>query len=158
VPQAASTLLSNGVYLFDSEVVVDGLRIYGAPWTPPFFQWAFMLGPTEIAAKWDLIPRGIDVLCTHGPPLGIGDSVPKVGRGYEHVGCPALRRAVERVNPRLHVFGHVHADHGHCAVGRTLFVNAASCDQRYQIANQPIVVEMEDRTGGFSRPPRVVNL
>ncbi|KAL6247815.1 hypothetical protein RBB50_005163 [Rhinocladiella similis] len=47
----------------------------------------------------------VDVMLTHGPPMGILD---KVTRTRESVGCIHLRRAVERCRPRLHCFGHIH--------------------------------------------------
>jgi len=34
-------MLTNCTYLEDSECVVDGVRIYGAPWQPEFCGWAF---------------------------------------------------------------------------------------------------------------------
>jgi hypothetical protein len=42
---------------------------------PEFGNWAFMLprGP-RIKEKWDQIPDGIDILITHGPPLGENNS------------------------------------------------------------------------------------
>lgn len=41
------------IYLQDSEITVEGLRIYGSPWQPRFYDWAFNLdrGP-QIAEKW----------------------------------------------------------------------------------------------------------
>ena len=30
-------------YLFDSEVVIDGIKFYGSPWQPEFHNWAFNL-------------------------------------------------------------------------------------------------------------------
>jgi len=31
------------IYLFDSEVVIDGVKFYGSPWQPEFYDWAFNL-------------------------------------------------------------------------------------------------------------------
>lgn len=47
---------------------------------------------------------GVDVLMTHGPPMGILD---KTSRN-EPVGCEHLLRAARRCKPRLHCFGHIH--------------------------------------------------
>lgn len=135
-PGLARSLLPGGVhYLQDSEVTVDGLRFWGAPWQPWFMNWAFNLqrGP-ELARKWDLIPEGIDVLITHGPPQGTGD---RTVTG-EIIGCADLGAALGRVRPRLMVFGHVHEGYG--IYGDR--VNAAICDHRYRPVNPPIVVEL----------------
>uniref|UniRef100_A0A2K5VTK8 Metallophosphoesterase domain containing 2 n=1 Tax=Macaca fascicularis TaxID=9541 RepID=A0A2K5VTK8_MACFA len=64
------SLLTNSIYLQDSEVTVKGFRIYGAPWTPWFNGWGFNLPRGQsLLDKWNLIPEGIDILMTHGPPL-----------------------------------------------------------------------------------------
>ena len=94
-PERARSLIPRDVhYLRDSEVTIEGIRFYGAPWQPWFLDWAFNVprGPA-IAAKWALIPSGIDVLVTHGPPQGTADLT---SRG-EHVGCADLAAALDRV-------------------------------------------------------------
>jgi len=59
------------------------------------------------------------------------------------VGCDELRAAVERVAPRLHVFGHIHEAYGRMRKGTTEFVNAALCNLRYRLVNAPVVVDLE---------------
>ncbi|OJD10305.1 hypothetical protein AJ78_08637 [Emergomyces pasteurianus Ep9510] len=51
-------------------------------------------------------PSNTDILVTHTPPAHHLDNYP-----YS-VGCPYLLRAIWRVRPLLHVFGHVHVDRG----------------------------------------------
>ncbi len=78
------------IYLQDSSVEIEGLKIYGSPWQPRFFDWAFNLNRgAELAEKWKLIPDDTDILITHGPPNGILDEVP---RKYfvENTGCEEL--------------------------------------------------------------------
>nr|XP_016848308.1 PREDICTED: metallophosphoesterase MPPED2 isoform X3 [Anolis carolinensis] len=76
------SLLTNSIYLQDSEVTVKGFRIYGAPWTPWFNGWGFNLPRGQsLLDKWNLIPEGIDILMTHGPPLGRGNSKPPTSEG-----------------------------------------------------------------------------
>ncbi|HSS43975.1 MAG TPA: metallophosphoesterase [Thermoanaerobaculia bacterium] len=67
----ARSLLTNASYLEDSGIEVQGLKIWGSPWQPWFYDWAFNLprGPA-LAEKWRRIPEKIDVLVTHGPPSG----------------------------------------------------------------------------------------
>lgn len=138
-PARARALLRHATYLEDSLAEVDGLRIWGSPWQPWFYDWAFNLerGP-QIAAKWALIPDGIDVLVTHGPPLGILD---RTSRG-EAVGCADLLAAIDRVRPRLHVFGHIHEAYGRLERDGCLFVNASNCSERYRPVQPPIVVDL----------------
>ena len=56
------------IYLFDSEVVIDGVKFYGSPWQPEFHNWAFNLPRGEkLAEKWSKMPTDTDILITHGP-------------------------------------------------------------------------------------------
>ncbi len=139
-PEAAEALLTGCTYLRDSSVRVRGLRVYGSPWQPWFFDWAFNLrrGP-EIREKWDLIPDDTDILVTHGPPYGILD---RTMRG-EAAGCRDLLETIVRVKPGLHIFGHIHEGYGRYSDGQTVFVNASSCDFSYRPVNPAVVEQIE---------------
>jgi predicted phosphodiesterase len=136
----AKALFEEFDFLHDSGCERLGVRFWGSPWQPEFFAWAFNLprGP-ELAAKWALIPDGIDVLVTHGPPQGILD------RTYDGTpaGCEDLRVAIqERVRPRVNVFGHIHEAYGTECIGSTLFINASICTLSYRPTNPAIVVDL----------------
>src|SRR6185295_19349644 len=96
------------IYLEDDAVTIDDLLFYGSPWQPKFRFWAFgaARGP-ELAAKWDKIPARVDVLVTHGPPLGFGDRIEWLGK-TRHVGCADLAARVRTIAPPLHLFGHIY--------------------------------------------------
>ncbi len=138
-PARARALLGSAAYLEDSLLEIGGLRIWGSPWQPWFFDWAFNLarGP-ELAAKWALVPDGVDVLMTHGPPAEVLDRT----ANDEGVGCRDLSRALERIRPRLHVFGHIHESYGRLERDGTTYVNASNCDLKYRPVQAPIVVEL----------------
>jgi predicted phosphohydrolase len=110
-------------YLQDSGAALGGVRFWGSPWQPAYNAWAFNLprGPA-LAAKWALIPDGIDVLITHGPPQGIGDQSCVPGRR----GCADLLAAVRRVRPILHLFGHIHEDGGFWRHDGVAFANVTA--------------------------------
>ena len=97
------------------------LRIWGSPTVPMDPSWAFGLlpGSQALAQRWRAIPSGLDVLVTHGPPLGVGDH-------GGHLGCGLLRQAVARARPALHLFGHVHQDGGLWSVEGTTYVNVTT--------------------------------
>ncbi|HEX8197531.1 MAG TPA: metallophosphatase domain-containing protein [Pyrinomonadaceae bacterium] len=136
---AQSLLAENVVYLQDSAVEILGLKIYGSPWQPRFFDWAFNLNRGgEMAEKWKLIPNEVDILITHGPPFGILDETP---RG-DFAGCEELRKRVEEIRPELHVFGHIHFGYGETEKFGVRFVNASNCDEDYLPTNPPIVVDL----------------
>lgn len=138
-PPLGARIFECATYLLDQAATVCGLRFYGSPWQPEFLSWAFNLPRGEpLREVWSKIPGGIDVLVTHGPPFGVLD------RTYDglYVGCEELRTAIDRVKPRLHVFGHIHEGAGTHAEGGTLFVNASNCTVRYDPTNPPIVVDV----------------
>lgn len=137
----ARKVLSNAHYLQDSEVQVQGVRIYGSPWTPEFMQWHFMMprGGWELRAKWAKIPEGLDILLTHGPPANKLDFSKFMQAGQ---GCHLLREAVERAKPRYHVFGHLHEAYGGIEGEFTTFINCAIMTRSYVPANEPIVIEV----------------
>ena len=138
-PERARRLITNATYLQDEAVEIEGVRFWGSPWQPWFYDWAFNLPRGEaLVAKWKLIPTSVDVLITHGPPAGILD---RVARG-ENVGCADLMQAVRSRRPRLHVFGHIHEAYGSTRAEGTTFVNACTCDFDYRAVNPPIVVEV----------------
>lgn len=143
---ACSLLDRSIIYLQDSWVEIEGLKIYGSPWQPRFFDWAFNLnrGP-ELAEKWKLIPGDIDILITHGPPNGILDAVPRKW-GIDYTGCEELRKRVEEIavagKLQLHIFGHIHCGYGTEEKFGVKFVNASNCDEQYAPVQPPIVVEV----------------
>lgn len=145
-PGRAQQFLGDEVlYLEDSAATIEGLWIYGSPWQPRFFDWAFNLdrGP-EMAAIWSKIPADIDVLITHGPPFGILDEVSRPA-GKENAGCEQLREKLEKLIPgrlRLHVFGHIHGGYGTAAFHGATFVNASICDEEYRPTQRPIIIDL----------------
>ncbi len=139
---AAVRRLSHAIYLEDSGCTLRGLRFYGSPWQPEFFNWAFNLPRgAALAAKWAEIPPQTDVLLTHGPPRGYGD---RTVRG-DSAGCADLTAATARSAPRLHVFGHIHEGYGQWQLPETHLVNASSCTVDYAPTNPPVVVDLVPR-------------
>ena len=78
--------IANAILLVDSGVRVGGMRIWGSP-VIPLYGGAFgMSRAADRKRHWARIPEGLDILVTHGPPLGILD---ELGPG-RHDGCPEL--------------------------------------------------------------------
>ena len=93
----------------------------------------------EVCSK---IPSDTDILITHGPPLGIQDANLEGNR----CGSEIIRRhVVERVQPKYHIFGHIHESYGIARYGQTIFANAASCTRSHGSLNPPIVLDTERR-------------
>ncbi|KAJ8599584.1 hypothetical protein CTAYLR_004692 [Chrysophaeum taylorii] len=133
--------LDGAVYLEDEAIEIDGLTIYGSPWTPVYGDWAFMLGRGEPSLdKWRNIPDGVDILVTHGPPLGRHDLC---AWGEGRAGCiDLLYQVQQRIRPKVHVFGHIHEGYGASSDGVTDFVNPSTCNLAYRPDNHPIVLDV----------------
>lgn len=129
----------NLIYLNDSGVEIEGIKIWGSPIQPWFHDWAFnrKRGP-EIQKHWDLIPSDSDIVITHGPAFGIHD---RLVSGMP-VGCEDLLPTLQRIAPKVHLCGHIHEAYGERQVDETLFLNASILNVRYEIANAPIEFEL----------------
>ena len=140
-------------YLENGSCEFGGLKFWGSPVQPEFMDWAFNVkrGP-DIKKYWDMIPDDTDVLITHGPPWGLLDQI-RPGREVEHLGCGELLKAVRRVKPKLHVFGHIHGGYGSFKEGPTQFVNASLLNEAYRPVNAPIVVEFQSEKDLVSKLP-----
>ena len=101
-----------------------------------------MSRPADRRKHWARIPEGLDILITHGPPLGILDHSPGSER---REGCPELLEAVLEAKPRLHMFGHIHAGYGTLRAPGTIFVNAAIFDEGGPMEREPIVLNFKGR-------------
>ncbi len=73
--EAEKLLTDNGIiYLNDSGISIEGIKIWGSPVQPEFFDWAFnRKRGAEIQTHWKLIPDDTDILLTHGPAFGLLD-------------------------------------------------------------------------------------
>lgn len=124
----------NLIYLNESGVEIDGVKFWGSPWQPWFHDWAFNYEPETAHYYWDKIPFDTDVLITHGPPHLIMDWIPRDRTSVDHVGCPELRKRVEQLNVKVHVFGHIHEAKGVLKKAELgpIYVNASMVDERLQ--------------------------
>lgn len=131
--------------LIDEATTIRGIRVYASPYQPYFNNWAFQFAPKpaggeQAEVKWASIPDDTEILVTHGPPHGVLDTT----LSGHHAGCVALKARIANLsNLHLHVFGHVHEGYGSTHSGNALFVNASTCDAKYQPTQSPIVVDSE---------------
>lgn len=127
-------------YLQDEAITIDGIKFYGSPWQPAFYNWAFNLprNSKELEEKWNAIPEDTNVLITHGPPHGILDKC-SPGYGSRIVGCELLAARVRQLrNLKLHVFGHIHHSRGYVTLDGVTYANAAVVNESYVWKYSPI--------------------
>ena len=135
-PTHAQSLITNAIYLEDSMVEIEGIKIYGSPYTPTFHDWAFMLSQEELKEKWQLVPSDIDILLTHGPPRGYGD---KTILGAD-AGDIELLEIIRKIKPKYNIYGHIHEAYGTFKLGAITLINASVLNEHYQAVNPPIVI------------------
>ena len=115
VPEGVHVLHGTGMDM-------DGLRLfglgYGVPPTP-FGHWSCDLTEAEATELLDRC-EAADILITHSPPKGHGDTT-SMGAA---VGSVAVRDAIERVQPQVSLHGHIHDSWGYRGtIGRTRIAN-----------------------------------
>jgi Icc-related predicted phosphoesterase len=121
-------------------------KIYGSPWQPEFYAWAFNLqrNSLQLAAKWEAIPDNTDILITHGPAFGTLDTV--AGRPWDNLGCELLAQRIEVIKPKIHVCGHIHSGYGYVFKDGTHFFNAAVLDEQYEYTQKPMTFDWDKET------------
>ena len=141
------------IYLEDSEVVIDGIKFYGTPWTPFFYDWGFngSDGPTQLEGNRKLvdvyskIPEDTNVLICHGPAYGILD---KSLTGDTRCGSVEMRKILESdklAQLRLYINGHIHEARGHeIACGNVNFCNVSTLGRDYETVSPPVIIDLDD--------------
>jgi Icc-related predicted phosphoesterase len=126
------------------------IKIYGSPWQPEFYAWAFNLprNSLQLTAKWEAIPDNTDILITHGPAFGTLDTV--AGRPWDNLGCNLLAERIAVIKPKIHVCGHIHSGYGYEFKDGTHFFNAAVLDEQYQYTQKPWNFEWQKETNSIN--------
>ncbi|WP_052501667.1 metallophosphoesterase family protein [Thiomicrospira microaerophila] len=139
-PQYRQYFWPNDFHLLIGEgVEIEGVRFWGSPVTPWFFEGAFNQERDQIANEWAKIPADTQVLITHGPRFGVLDRV----EGGTHEGCHALRTHIADEMPdlKVHLHGHIHSDHGAHRAAGLLTLNSAMMDRHYKPSQLPQWIE-----------------
>jgi len=99
----------NIIYLENEHVMVEGIKIFGSPYTPTFGNWSFMKERHKLDRIWDnAIDNDSDIIVVHGPPKGILDLSYDRDNKLENCGDKSLWNKVQIVKPKLMLFGHLH--------------------------------------------------
>ena len=132
------------IYLCDSGLEFEGLKIWGSPWSLWFdginpHCTAFTGTEEDLDKKFSLIPYDIDILITHSPPFGILDLT---ARSKQNVGSKALLKQYDRIKPKLHLFSHIHEGWGYRDKFFTEFFNCSIMNEDYEAINEPFDIEI----------------
>ena len=115
-------LPANVHFLQDRSVTIDGVKFFGLGYNHPE----------------ELIDSATEVLVTHEPPIEILDYSSGV-----HWGNLPLRNCVEKVKPRLHLFGHAHESYGMTELDGIIFSNASLLDDSNRLVNPPRLIQLD---------------
>ncbi|KAI8099787.1 Metallo-dependent phosphatase-like protein [Halteromyces radiatus] len=133
--QAGITYLEHEAFQLPSSL--GGHHLFVSPYAPVHLGGAFM--PLHgLESYWEAIPASTDILVTHTPPRGYLDQT----RRKLHVGCPALTKKIQAIQPKVCVFGHIHESNGFTIDNNILFINACTSNFRYQANQLPIVFDL----------------
>jgi predicted phosphodiesterase len=137
--EVAALIPAEVIYLNDSGLTLEGVKIWGSPIQPWFHDWAFnRQRGAPIREHWDLIPSSLDLLITHGPAFGLLDRTVSL----MNVGCEDLLEAIARTRPKVHLCGHIHEAYGQVERDGIVFINASVLDFRYRLRSAPIVFDL----------------
>lgn len=117
-------------YICNSGVEINEVKFYGVPM---FMGDCITDRQTKHYAN---IPDDTDILITHTPPFGILDSDDNI-----HYGSEELLARITAVQPRLHLFGHIHSQHGITILNGTTFSNGAIMNTDYSNFRKPSLIE-----------------
>lgn len=121
----------NVYYLNNSGVEIEGLYFYGVP---------MFMGDCITDCQnnnYARIPDNTDVLITHSPAYGILDFDDDI-----HYGSKELLHRLTEINPHLHLFGHIHKQHGLTSNSFTTFSNGAIMNEDYSNIGSPNIIEL----------------
>lgn len=136
------------VYLNCDIYEYEGVVIYGTPLCKRFGPYAFMgpiEGQDELYNRMLNVVDKIDIIVAHDAPYGCSDIL--LQRGYDnerHIGNKALKRLVEKAQPKLMLHGHLHStNHDKETIGDTDVYCVSITDEGYFNAYKPLYLEME---------------
>lgn len=145
----ANNIFVNQQLVLHDEDTDESVNLWFSPWSPRFFDWAWMKTEEDLAVEYAKIPTDTDILISHTPPFGLCDNTL---RG-ERVGSRALRQRLEELPNLKHVVcGHIHEGRGKATLDNIIIHNVACVDEYYK-PRTPLVtwLEVNDVEGSRSR-------
>jgi len=141
-------ILSNAIYLedsladleFSSNNSLQHLRIFGSPISGKGWSknraFQLPLDSNELKEHWRKLPDQVDIIITHGHPR----------TATRLRGCNYLAETINKIKPRVHIFGHDHGNYGVTFenAGEQIItrINAAMLDIFHLPSHLPIVFDI----------------
>lgn len=137
------------IYLDCELYEYNGVKIFGTPICKIFGNWAFMETQEEQNTKYDRYLKTIndvDILISHDAPYGVSDIVLQEDCWWagEHIGNPALRDFIEKLQPRVCFHGHLHStNHGMEKLLETEVYNVSLLNEDYKLIYKPLIFDYD---------------
>jgi Icc-related predicted phosphoesterase len=126
-------------YLFNESVEVEGITIFGTPYTNPFQHWNFMPDDKTRKAAFDKIPKDVKILLSHGPEWMVQDT----NKFGVHCGDKVLAKAITEKTPYMHVYGHIHEGYGYTNLTGTHSYNVSYVDGNYHETRKLVEIVLD---------------
>lgn len=107
-----------------------GLSIGWLPFSLPFHDWSAQATERKLGKMLEYIGK-VDVLVSHGPVYGFGDT----DKNGVH-GSKSLLRYVENYSPKICVTAHIHSGRGIYHYNNTTIINCAFTNDNYNAVNK----------------------
>lgn len=139
-------------FLQDEAIEFMDNTIWGCPWCPNLKTWAYYASDRAWEAIAEDIPTDIDILVLHSPPRAL-KTIALCG-GHPEWASPHIYNAiVNRIKPKLVVFGHLHEGYGWMTIGDAsngldkpgiTFANVARMNDEYEPVNEPMEFTLDE--------------
>lgn len=131
---------ANVYCVVDAWVPIGGKKVWFSPWVQKLGGWAWNQSDTKAFERYSKIPDDIDIIVSHAPPYGAGDSIAAsrfkyglISEPNDHIGSWELSFwARKNKNLQLIICGHIHEDRGTHQLEHIKVVNVASVDEAYE--------------------------
>lgn len=126
----------DGILLINESITIEGIKIYGSPVTPFFYNWAWNQHSDELIKTWQGIPDDTQILVTHGQANGINDIVDN--QAGMHLGCHHLMSRIQELSQlKIYIGGHLHSGKKFTYFNGVQFYNASICGETYSVDYSP---------------------
>ena len=115
-------------------------KFFGSPYckaSPVIIDTLNTFPDNKLKILFKEIPKDTDILITHNPPYGYGDTV--INQSY-HIGSHSLIDRVHIVKPAIHIFGHIHTGKKYSRNDSTRFYNVSALDDEYELKYKPTII------------------
>jgi len=129
---------NNIIFLNNESITIEGIKIWGSPYSVQFGNWWFMESEEKLAKIYDDIPDDTNILMTHTPAFGILD---RTIEGINVGSMQLCNRIAKLHNLKYHISAHIHEAAGTKNFNGITYINPSILDEKYRLINDPIIFE-----------------